>query len=79
MPAKRRYDLGELWRWMQCRPGVTAREIAEHLGCDPRYVRRRILPDMERLGYRLDQFSLPCGERGPKPAVYEPFDNMREK
>ena len=82
MPKPRRYDLGELWIgiWLQDN-GVTARQIAEHLGCSADYVRRRVLLSLEDHGYYLAQTGQQkTGRRSA--ALFEPMrpdENDREK
>ena len=83
MPKPRRYDLGELWIWIWLQDnGVTARQIARHLGCRTNYVRDRILPALEYSGHYLANFSETMGERGRPAAIYTPMrpdENWREK
>ena len=82
MPKPRRYDLGELWIWIWAQDnGVTARQIARHLGCSPEYVRVRILPAMEMHGYILAQVGESMDTDRPA-AIYGPLrpdENDREK
>jgi predicted ArsR family transcriptional regulator len=82
MPKPRRYNLAELWVWIWLQDnGVTARQIAEHLGCPPDYVRRRVLLSLEMRGYFLAQTGQQkTGRR--LAAVYSPMrpdENDREK
>ena len=82
MPKHRRYDLGELWIWIWLQDnGVTARQIARHLGCSPDYVRRRVLLSLENRGYLLAQTGQQkTGRRSA--AIYQPMrpdENEREK
>lgn len=52
--------------------GVTARAIAEHLGCSPDYVRRRVLISLEDNGYLLSYMGQQkTGRRSA--AIYEPM------
>ena len=82
MPKHRRYDLGELWIWIWLQDnGVTARQIAEHLGCPADYVRRRVLLSLENRGYLLAQVGESKDTDRPA-AIYEPMrpdENRREK
>ena len=82
MPKHRCYDLGELWIWIWLQDnGVTARQIAEHLGCNPSYVHHRILPSLENSGHYLAQTGQQkTGRRSA--ALFEPMrpdENDREK
>lgn len=82
MPKHRRYDLAQLWMWIWLQDnGVTARQIAEHLGCSARYVTDRILPSLELHRYYLAQTGQQkTGRRSA--AVFSPMrpdDNDREK
>ena len=82
MPKQRRYNLSELWIWIWLQDnGVTARQIAEHLGCDPHYVRRRVLLSLENRGYLLAQVGESKDTDKPA-AIYEPMrpdENWRNK
>ena len=81
MPKPRRYDLGELWIWIWLQDGVTARQIARHLGCSPDYVRRRVLLSLESRGYYLAQVGESKDTDRPA-AIYEPMrpdENWRDK
>ena len=82
MPKHRCYDLRELWVWIWMQDnGVTARQIAEHLGCSPDYVRRRVLLSLENRGYLLAQVGESKDTDKPA-AIYEPMrpdENRRNK
>lgn len=82
MPKHRRYDLAQLWMWIWAQDnGVTARQIARHLGCERRYVYTRILPALESHGYLLAQIGEDKTSDRPA-AIYEPMrpdQNDREK
>lgn len=80
MPAHRVYCLAGLWSWLDGRQ-VTARQIAEHLGCTQNAVNYRIIPAMELHGYYLVQAGTIRTSRRPA-AVYSimrPDENWREK
>lgn len=68
------YDLTTLWRWMRDRQ-VTAREIADYLGCEPRYVRDRVLVSLERGGMLIYQVGARReARRGICSTVYAPCE-----
>lgn len=82
MPKPRRYDLGELWIWIWLQEnGVTARQIAEHLGCPARYVTERILPSLEYHGYCIaqDDNRRTRGRPASVFRVMRPDENDRDK
>ncbi len=78
-----RYDLLRLWLWLlDQRQGVTAREIADRLGCSQVYARNRVLPSLELRGYYLVDVGATCGKRGRPATIYAAFrpdENWREK
>lgn len=82
MSKPRRYNLAELWVWIWLQDnGVTARQIARHLGCSPDYARNRILPSLELRGYLLAQTGEDKTSDRPA-AIYVPLrpdENDREK
>ena len=74
---RRVHDLTMLYRWMRDRE-VTAREIAEYLGCPQSHVIQRVLPALEHNGLMVMQIGV-MHTKGRLAALYSPIENRRDK